>query len=148
MVKNKIFAIDFDNTIAREDCYPEVGKLLPYAKQFINRLYKDGAYIIIWTSRDSDTLYKVVDFLFDNEIFFHKINESNPALLEKYQNNPRKIGADWYFDDKTPGLRLEDGTFDWLEAMRNFYDFDIISYYSGNDLVFKNLEISKTGEIL
>ena len=130
MIKDKIFAIDFDNTIAKEDCYPEIGKLLPYAKQFINQLYKDGAYVIIWTSRGNDTLYKVKQFLIDNEIKFHRINEPNPALIELYQNNPRKVGADWYLDDKTPGLRNDDGTFDWIEAMKNFYEFEYGMYMS------------------
>ena len=148
MVRGKIFAIDFDNTIAREDCYPDVGELLPFAKEFVNRLYDDGAYIIIWTSRDIDSLHNVEKFLSDNKIKHHSINNPNHAMTNKYRNNPRKVGADWYLDDKTPGLRKEDGTFDWLEAMRNFYDFDIISYYSGNDLVFKNLKISNTEEIL
>lgn len=125
MVKNKVFAIDFDNTIAVENCYPDVGPLIPFSKEFINRLYDDGAYIIIWTSRDVDTLHKVKDFLIENGIKFHKINEPNPTLQEMFGNNPRKIGADWYLDDKTPGMRKEDGTFNWLKAMRNFYNFSI-----------------------
>lgn len=147
MVRGKIFAIDFDNTIAREDCFPDVGELLPFAKEFVNRLYDDGAYIIIWTSRDIDSLHNVEKFLSDNKIKHHSINNPNPAMTNKYGNNPRKVGADWYLDDKTPGLRKEDGTFDWITAMSNFYDFEYCMFYAGDKVYESFLNIDEVSEI-
>jgi hypothetical protein len=92
-----ILAIDFDVTIVDHE-YPLIGKLKPNAKEIINKLYNDGYKIIIWTCRyvDKDILL-VKEFLSDNKIQYHKINEN----IECNGFNPYpKVYADLYIDDK------------------------------------------------
>lgn len=97
-----IIAIDFDGTICRNQ-YPEIGVIQPYAREIINRLHNDGHYIIIWTCRENEMLLQAVNWLLDNGIKFHKINDHNPENLAKYGGNTRKVYADIYIDDKQIG---------------------------------------------
>lgn len=118
-----IFAVDFDGTISKEDNYPGTGDLIPFSKETINKLYDKGHEIIIWTSRDNDTIENVVNFLQEHGIKYHGINESSKTLLDKYGNNPRKIGADCYIDDKTIGMRKKCGNFNWEKFNKNLDDY-------------------------
>ena len=101
-----IIAVDFDGTIVEHD-YPRVGKLLPDAKEIINKLYGEGHTILIWTVRSStgDAVNEAIRFLNDNNINFHYINHdadeitSNPA----WTDYSRKIYADVYIDDRNLG---------------------------------------------
>lgn len=97
-----IIAIDFDGTIVQND-FPRIGKLLPGAAECIERLYNDGHYIIIWTCRCADDLSAAVNFLLENEIPFHRINDNNPVNTAKYNSNSRKVYAHTYIDDKNIG---------------------------------------------
>jgi hydroxymethylpyrimidine pyrophosphatase-like HAD family hydrolase len=103
MNKNNKFvlAVDFDGTIVDHE-YPNIGKLKPYAKEIINKLYKEGHTIIIWTCRsnahkDFDDLNDMYYFLKSNKIKFHKINKN--ANCVKFGCFP-KIYADYYIDDR------------------------------------------------
>lgn len=99
-----ILAIDFDGTIA-STTYPKINGLIQDSKKYINKLYNDGWYIIIWTCRCNDgdpelPLDMMKDFLDKEGILYNKINEHHPALVEFYGNNTRKVLADYYIDDK------------------------------------------------
>ena len=95
-------AIDFDGTIVKE-LYPDIGSLLPGAKEYINKLYDDGHYIIIWTCRSEGYEIGVVEFLDGMNIKYHQVNENELARIEKYGSDSRKISADIYIDDKNLG---------------------------------------------
>ena len=103
-----ILAIDFDGTIAETNHNYEVPPsiFLPNAKEVINWLYDHGCYIIIWTCRNGNILKLAVDFLKNNEVKYHKINENSDSLDFKTSN---KIYADYYIDD-----RSLDSNIDWL----------------------------------
>ncbi len=95
-----IIAIDFDGTIV-EDCFPEVGKMIPGAKEVINELYAEGNKIIIWTSRSGIALARAIEWLVKSGIRYHHINESCPDNLKEYGGkDTRKVFADIYIDDK------------------------------------------------
>lgn len=104
-MKNFVIATDFDGTIV--ECgingnkFPKIGNLKRNAKKYINKLYNDGHTIIINTCRDeNDETHSVLRFLADNGIKYHFINCNDPERVAKYSNDSRKIGADWYIDDK------------------------------------------------
>ncbi|NDV46100.1 hypothetical protein D0T49_03470 [Paludibacter sp. 221] len=97
-----IIAIDFDGTIV-ENKFPEIGTLLPKAKEVINSLYDTGHYIIIWTCRCDLHLTSAVNFLLNNDIKFHRINDNEPTNTAKYNSNSRKVYAHMYIDDKNVG---------------------------------------------
>lgn len=97
--KSLIIAIDFDNTIVNSD-YPIIYELRSGAKRVINKLYKEGNYIIIWTCRQGKEENQARLFLRDQGVLFHSINFHHPFLISKFKNDTRKISADIYIDDK------------------------------------------------
>jgi len=86
-----IIAIDYDMTIVDAS-----GALFEGAAGAINKLRADGNYIIIWTSRTGDSLAEAIKNLNDNGVEFDKVNENMDGIA----NDPRKIIADCYIDDK------------------------------------------------
>ncbi len=94
-----IIAIDFDGTICR-GAYPNIEGQQPYAKEAINKLYEDGHYVIIWTCRTGEPLLKAVNWMLEQGIKFHRINDHNPENKAKYGDGGPKIYAHTYIDDK------------------------------------------------
>lgn len=97
-----IFAIDFDGTIVL-DKYPDIGEPIPEAIETIKEIKKMGHKIIIWSCRVEPQLTEMRKFLLLNEIPFDHINENCPMKIAYYRNDTRKIGADYYIDDKMVG---------------------------------------------
>ena len=104
-----IFAIDFDGTIAKTDNnydHPPT-EFIPYAKEVINWLYDHGCKIIIWTCRNGRTLKEATDFLKNNDVKYHKVNENIDDLGF---NTSNKVFANYYIDDRNLNT-----TIDWLQ---------------------------------
>lgn len=101
-MKKLILAIDFDGTVT-EEAFPAIGKLRPGAKMWINQLYADGHYIIIWTCRNGKRRLEAEHFLVESGINFHKINDHAPRVLLRYGDDTRKVFADLYIDDRNFG---------------------------------------------
>jgi predicted mannosyl-3-phosphoglycerate phosphatase (HAD superfamily) len=97
-----IFAIDFDGTIVT-DQYPDIGEPISEAIDTILELKKLGHKIIIWSCRVEPQLSEMRDFLISNNIPFDLINENCPVKIAYYNNDTRKIGADYYIDDRMIG---------------------------------------------
>lgn len=97
-----ILAVDFDGTIV-EQRYPAIGPLMPNAVESINRLYDDGHYIIIWTSRDGAPLLEAINFLLHEGVKFHRVNDGNADNIAQYGSNSRKVYAHRYIDDRNIG---------------------------------------------
>lgn len=114
-----ILAIDFDGTIV-EHKFPYIGKLLPGAKETINKWKDEGHRIIIWTCRnmvepaypeiEDATIFGAKRFLDENGIKYDAINsdvESVPFYIQA-----RKVFADIYIDDRNlggfPGWKVAD----------------------------------------
>lgn len=105
-----IIAIDFDGTICRGK-YPAIDGLQPYAKETINRLFADGHYLIINTCRSGEQLLQAINWMLQQGISFHRVNDNHPEQTALYANNSRKIYAHLYIDDKNLG-----GFPGWLQA--------------------------------
>jgi hydroxymethylpyrimidine pyrophosphatase-like HAD family hydrolase len=98
-IRPHIIAIDFDDTIAYNS-FPDILKatLKDGAKEVINKLYEKGYYIIIWTCRYLENhVNDCINFLNNNGIKFHIVNENYPSLPFK---PTRKIYYDILIDDK------------------------------------------------
>lgn len=93
-------AVDFDGTIV-DDSYPSIGDIKRGAKEVLKKFHNRGGKIMIWTCRTGATKSAAVKFLNQNGIDYDTINANHPDMMEKYGNDPRKIGADLYIDDKT-----------------------------------------------
>jgi len=97
-----IIAIDFDGTIV-DDQFPEIGKLIPGAKENINKLYSEGYEIIIWSCRNGINKAKAIEWLVKNGIKFHRFNESSYHNLKEHDfKDTRKVFANMYIDDRQP----------------------------------------------
>ena len=97
-----IFAIDFDGTIV-ENKYPEIGKLNEEMADFIYQLKEKGHVWILWTCRCGEELQKAVHYLEVNGMKPEYVNSLVPGFLDEYPDNPRKIFADIYIDDRNAG---------------------------------------------
>ncbi|HOU68487.1 MAG TPA: HAD hydrolase family protein [Paludibacteraceae bacterium] len=107
-----IIAIDFDGTICRSD-FPVITGAMPYAKEAINQLHKDGHYIIIWTCRTGKNLLDAINWLLQEGIAFDRVNDHNPDNAAQYGHDGKKVYADLYIDDKNLG-----GFIGWKEALQ------------------------------
>lgn len=92
-------AVDFDGTLV-ENCWPNIGKPIPYAFETCKMLQLIGVYTILWTCRNGIQL--------DEAVLCCKANHYEPAAVndaipfDKARGfNSRKICAGWYIDDKT-----------------------------------------------
>lgn len=95
----KIIAVDFDGTIC-DSRYPGLG---PPNMDVIRRLkdeQKNGAKLILWTSRSGDALKMAVDFCDCYGLRFDAVNDNLPESVALWGSNSRKVWADEYWDDK------------------------------------------------
>lgn len=94
-----IYAIDFDGTLC-EDKFPEIGE--PYLERIetVKTLHKSGIKIILWTSRNGDSLERAVEWCKQHGLVFDAINENLPELQAKWGGDTRKVYCDYYIDDK------------------------------------------------
>lgn len=92
-------AIDLDGT-TWEQKYPNLGDLLPNAKEVINYWHSRGHMITINTCRANRYAENARAYLTQKGIKYDFFNENDPKLIEKYGTDTRKISADAYLDDK------------------------------------------------
>ena len=83
-----------------ENAYPEVGAPnLPLIDKLIS-CRRLGAKVILWTCREGELLTRAVEFCRCYGLEFDAVNDNTEELKKAYGTNPRKIGADFYIDDK------------------------------------------------
>ena len=94
-----IYAIDFDGTLC-QNAWPGIGEPKPEVIEHFKRLRNDGHKLILWTCREGVRLAEAVEWCASHGLYFDAHNENLPELVELYGNDCRKIGADFYVDDK------------------------------------------------
>lgn len=115
MNKELIICLDFDGTIVTHD-FPKIGKLKPYAKEIINKLFQEGFFIIIWTCRYlPQELKSMKEFLDSTGIKYDTINENHPDI--SFQPVP-KVFAHWYVDDRD----LYCDEINWLDIYKKIHE--------------------------
>lgn len=94
---SRLIAIDFDGTITKPSPYPIMGELNQEAAWYIDRLYRDGYTLALWTCRAGEYLDEAIQLLKDNDLYkcFTYINNDNCEQTEH-----RKIIASFYIDDR------------------------------------------------
>lgn len=93
-------SVDCDGKIWKQN-YPDLGELLPGAKNVINYLYDRGHTIVINTCRANHFAENAKAYLINNGIKFNFFNENDPKLISKYGTDTRKVSADAYLDDRS-----------------------------------------------
>lgn len=99
MQGNKIYAVDFDNTLSFGK-WPEVGEPNLLLIEFLKNRKAAGARIILNSCRCGKPLADAIEFCKQYGLVFDTINENLPELVEAYGEDSRKINADCYIDDK------------------------------------------------
>ena len=94
-----IIAVDFDGTLC-ENKYPEIGTPKREMIELMKRRKAMGDKIILWTCRSGKSLDDAVVWCASKGLYFDEVNENSPEEIDKWQSNPRKVGADVYIDDK------------------------------------------------
>ena len=108
----KAIAIDYDGCIAINS-WPGIGEPNWEA---INRAKEEqakGAKLILWTCREGHKLEEALKASQEWGLSFDAVNDNLPELKEEWGNNPRKIAAAEYWDDRavrmpTPWISVKD----------------------------------------
>lgn len=99
---NLIIGVDFDGTITTERDMGYELILRDNCKETLTWLANRGVRLVLWTCRTGESLEEAIDFLRDHEMtqLFVAVNEQVPEVVAKYKESARKLGADYYIDDK------------------------------------------------
>lgn len=99
MDKKEIFAFDFDGTLCRNE-YPSIGEPNYDAIRWIKELRSQGHKIILWTCREHMDLVNAIVWCAEQGIFFDAVNDNLEEMKKCFNNNSRKIFANYYVDDR------------------------------------------------
>ena len=94
-----IIAVDFDGTLV-EDEFPEIGRPIEDTWISVFEAQRQGAKIILWTSRDNERLKAAVEFCTQRGLHFDAINDNLDECKVMFNNDTRKVFANEYWDDK------------------------------------------------
>jgi len=106
-----IIAVDFDGTIVTHE-YPKIGKDIPFAIDVLKRLQREEHHLLIlWSVRSGALLEEAVQYCREKGLEFYAANKNYP---EEEANEPRKLNADMFIDDRNFG-----GLPDWGKIYRS-----------------------------
>jgi hypothetical protein len=99
--------VDFDGTIV-DHAYPQLGKPVPYAIEWLQRFNSHGADIILFTMRSDIKkqgllLTEAVNYLQNNNVILYGVNENKSQ--NSWTKSPKAFG-DFYVDDSAVGCPL------------------------------------------
>ena len=97
--KSLVIAVDFDGTLC-ENKFPEIGEPIQSVINYVKQLKAEGCKLILWTCREGEALLKAVAWCAKWGLYFDAINANLPERIAEYGTDPRKIGADFYLDDR------------------------------------------------
>jgi hydroxymethylpyrimidine pyrophosphatase-like HAD family hydrolase len=95
----KIIAVDFDGTLC-EDAYPSIGSIKHETFLYCQMEKAKGAILILWTCRSGKALLEAEQWLALTGLEFDYVNVNAAEAIAKFGEDPRKIYADEYIDDK------------------------------------------------
>lgn len=94
-----VIAVDFDFTICHS-VWPGTGEPNWPVINKLKQLQSEGHHLILWTCREGKELEDAIKWCNEVGLVFEAINDNPPWLTEKFGRNCRKIGADYFLDDR------------------------------------------------
>lgn len=94
----KIFSTDFDGTLCTNK-WPDIGLPNKPLINYLIRMRAKGYKVILNTMREGEKLELAISWCKSFGLEFDAVNDNLPEMIEMFKNNPRKIYADFYFDD-------------------------------------------------
>lgn len=98
-MKPETFAVDFDGTLC-SNAWPNIGTPYYGMLNWMKELRQKGHKIILWTCREGMALVDAIVWCADHGLFFDAVNDNLEDHKRRFLNNPRKVHADYYVDDK------------------------------------------------
>lgn len=95
----KVIAIDFDGTLWETDWPRLVRPILPVI-ELAKARKAAGDKLILWTCREGAELEAAIEACREQGLGFDAVNDNLPEAKAEWGNNPRKVAADEYWDDK------------------------------------------------
>lgn len=93
-----IYAFDFDGTLAVTD-YPNIVRAKQEIVNWAKWLRNNGHQIILWTCREGEHLDIALEWCKEQGLEFDAVNDNLEERKCQWDNNCRKIYADYYIDD-------------------------------------------------
>lgn len=118
-----IIAIDFDGTLFETD-YPTIVSPNLGVINAAKWCKECGDKLILWTCREGPELDAAIQACREYGLEFDSVNDNLPEMKEKWGNNPRKVSADDYWDDKNSDIHYfiyAQAVRDRLEAVKNIH---------------------------
>ena len=120
----KIYAVDFDGTLC-ERAWPDIGAPKWRVIDLVKMLHRQGDKIILWTNRSGESLENALGWCRERGLEFDAVNANLPEEIERWNSDPRKIGADAYIDDKAVNAQdveyRRGGEAEWMEDGEGIY---------------------------
>ena len=91
-------SVDFDGTLCSNK-WPEIGEANLTLINYLKKAKSQGFKLILNTMREGEKLDDAVKWCKTLGLEFDAVNDNLPELVEGFGCNPRKIYADYYFDD-------------------------------------------------
>ena len=102
----RILAVDFDGTIV-EHVYPDIGKPVPNAIEWLHKFNNMGIKLMLWTMRSGQTLDGAEKYCEENKIILWGVNQSMGQ--EIWTSSPKQY-AHAYIDDSAIGCPLRESS--------------------------------------
>lgn len=96
---HRVIAIEFDGTLC-ENKWPEIGAPMVEVIEAAKREKESGSQLILLTMREGKLLDDALTACKSWGLTFDAVNDNTKEWQEAYGNNPRKIGATEYWDDR------------------------------------------------
>ena len=103
MREYKIIAVDFDGTLSFAT-WPKLGEPNTDLINLLKKWKEKGNKLILWTCRKGVLLDQAVDWCRTQGLTFDAVNDNLEETIAIFGDNPRKITADYYIDDKAVTL--------------------------------------------
>lgn len=95
----RIIAVDFDGCLCVNK-YPDIGKENELAISALLQKQEAGYKLILWTCRSGEKLDEAVTWCKQRGLCFDAVNENIPEIVEKFNDDCRKVFATEYWDDR------------------------------------------------
>jgi len=107
-----LIALDFDGTVC-DVAWPNIGAPKLGVIWQAKNAQQAGHTLILWTCREGKMLRLAKKWLREHGLNIRLANKNSTKRTRFFANDSRKIGADVYVDDKSPG------SIDWFMS-QNF----------------------------
>lgn len=102
----RIIAVDFDGCLC-QNRWPEIGEPNKKAIEKLLRRKREGDRIILWTCRAGKELEDALRWCELHGITFDAVNDNLQEHKDMFGDNPRKIFAHEYWDDRAVKVEAE-----------------------------------------